>query len=59
MEKKNLSEIIYQLKLQYNKIFGEKYDNKLDAILNDGAKKIKSGRFVGWKLDKEGNKVIR
>ena len=50
MERKNLSSIIHDLKLQYARIFREKYEfsPQLELIINISAKKIKQGGFGRW-----------
>lgn len=50
MERRNLTSIIHDLKLQYSRTFKEKYEfnPQLELIINISAKKIKQGGFGKW-----------
>lgn len=58
--KKNLAEIIHNLKLSYSRAFGEKYkySKNLDIIINTSAHKIKNG-YIGIWYEEDGIKLIR
>lgn len=60
MSKRNLSEIIHDLKLSYSRTFHKKYEYspQLEEIINASAYRIKEGEIGRW-IDIKGVKIIK
>ena len=61
MSQRNLSTIIFDLKSQYKKTFGDKYINnpQLELIVNSAAYEIKFGRYCKWVENDKGFRFIK